>query len=60
MFPVFGCPEFELLLYLFQRMDDEMEWNVYLELTNGKLIGFDFVVSATGVIPNGDLVTNIQ
>ena len=57
MFPVF---RFGLFVYLFQKMDDEMEWNVYLELTNGKLIGFDFVVSATGVIPNGDLVTNIQ
>ena len=36
--------------------DDETSWNVFLELSNRKLIGFDFVVSATGVIPNGDLV----
>jgi hypothetical protein len=39
-----------------ERSDDEMNWNVYLELSNGKLIGFDFVVSATGVVPNGDMV----
>ena len=39
-----------------QKFDDELGWNVYLELTNGKMIGFDFVVSATGVFPNGDLV----
>jgi hypothetical protein len=38
------------------KVEDELKWNVYLELTNGKLIGFDFVVSATGVIPNGDVV----
>ena len=39
-----------------ERSDDETNWNVYLELSNGKLIGFDFVVSATGVVPNGDMV----
>ncbi len=38
------------------KVEDELKWNVYLELTNGKLIGFDFVVSATGVVPNGDMV----
>ncbi|XP_030576526.1 pyridine nucleotide-disulfide oxidoreductase domain-containing protein 1 isoform X2 [Archocentrus centrarchus] len=28
------------------------EWPVYVQLTNGKTFGCDFVVSATGVIPN--------
>nr|DBA30244.1 TPA: hypothetical protein GDO54_006252 [Pyxicephalus adspersus] len=28
------------------------EWPVYVELTNGKLYGCDFIVSATGVVPN--------
>jgi pyruvate/2-oxoglutarate dehydrogenase complex dihydrolipoamide dehydrogenase (E3) component len=28
------------------------EWPVYVELTTGKIIGCDFVVSATGAIPN--------
>ena len=32
------------------RVTDE-EWPVYVELTNGKTYGCDFVVSATGVRP---------
>ena len=28
------------------------DWPVYVELTNGKTIGCDLVVSATGVVPN--------
>ena len=27
-------------------------WPVYVELTNDKVYGCDFVVSATGVVPN--------
>lgn len=27
-------------------------WPVYIQLTNGKTFGCDFVVSATGVVPN--------
>lgn len=27
-------------------------WPVYVELTNGKVYGCDFIVSATGVTPN--------
>ncbi|XP_029463390.1 pyridine nucleotide-disulfide oxidoreductase domain-containing protein 1 [Rhinatrema bivittatum] len=27
-------------------------WPVYIELTNGKIYGCDFIVSATGVVPN--------
>ena len=36
--------------------DDLPPWNVYLELTNGKAYGCDFIVSATGVVPNGRLI----
>ena len=32
------------------------EWPVYVHLTNGKTYGCDLVVSATGVIPNSDVV----
>ena len=28
-------------------------WNIYVSLTNGSIFGCDFVVSATGVVPNG-------
>ncbi|XP_041114279.1 pyridine nucleotide-disulfide oxidoreductase domain-containing protein 1 isoform X2 [Polyodon spathula] len=31
---------------------DKELWPVYIELTNGKVYGCDFIVSATGVIPN--------
>ncbi|XP_062990869.1 pyridine nucleotide-disulfide oxidoreductase domain-containing protein 1 [Elgaria multicarinata webbii] len=31
---------------------DEEPWPVYVELTNGKIYGCDFIVSATGVVPN--------
>jgi len=40
-----------------QHFGDELEWNVFVELTNGKIFGVDFVVSATGVVPNGNLVS---
>lgn len=30
----------------------EGSWPVYVRLTNGKTFGCDFVVSATGVVPN--------
>ncbi|EDV26459.1 uncharacterized protein TRIADDRAFT_22271 [Trichoplax adhaerens] len=33
-------------------------WPIYVKLTNGKLYGCDFVISATGVTPNIDLVKN--
>ncbi|XP_053110004.1 pyridine nucleotide-disulfide oxidoreductase domain-containing protein 1 isoform X2 [Hemicordylus capensis] len=31
---------------------DQDLWPVYVELTNGKVYGCDFIVSATGVVPN--------
>ncbi|XP_014233292.1 pyridine nucleotide-disulfide oxidoreductase domain-containing protein 1 [Trichogramma pretiosum] len=32
------------------------EWPMYIELNNGKIIGCDIIVSATGVIPNSNIV----
>ena len=34
---------------------DAISWSVYVELTNGKFFGCDFVVSAIGVTPNVEL-----
>ncbi|XP_058276244.1 pyridine nucleotide-disulfide oxidoreductase domain-containing protein 1 isoform X2 [Hirundo rustica] len=31
---------------------DEVLWPVYVELTNGRIYGCNFIVSATGVVPN--------
>ncbi|KAM7022285.1 LOW QUALITY PROTEIN: pyridine nucleotide-disulfide oxidoreductase domain-containing protein 1-like [Passerculus sandwichensis] len=31
---------------------DEVLWPVYVQLTNGKIYGCNFIVSATGVVPN--------
>ena len=38
------------------KISEDANWNVYIELNNGKLFGCDFIVSATGVIPNGDKI----
>lgn len=38
---------------------DEKDYNVYVELTNGKIIGCDFVVSATGVVPGGAIFNHV-
>lgn len=35
---------------------EETSWPVYVELTNGKIFGCDFVVSAIGVTPNIELL----
>ncbi|XP_072530299.1 pyridine nucleotide-disulfide oxidoreductase domain-containing protein 1 isoform X2 [Salminus brasiliensis] len=37
-----------------QRTQDLGVWPVYAHLTNGKTYGCDFIVSATGVVPNTD------
>ncbi|CAK6949771.1 pyridine nucleotide-disulfide oxidoreductase domain-containing protein 1 isoform X1 [Scomber scombrus] len=34
------------------RTDTVGTWPVYIQLTNGKTFGCDFIVSATGVVPN--------
>lgn len=36
---------------------DDSDWDIYLELKNGKMYGCDFVVSATGVVPNTEPFT---
>ncbi|CAF3450868.1 unnamed protein product [Rotaria sp. Silwood1] len=38
-----------------QSSEEEIQWPVYVELTNGKIFGCDFVVSAIGVTPNVEL-----
>jgi hypothetical protein len=36
---------------------DETEWPVYVQLSNDKIIGCDFIVSATGVQPAVEIFT---
>lgn len=40
------------------KFDDENveKWPVYAQLTNGKVIGSDLIISATGVVPNSTMV----
>lgn len=38
------------------ELKEDSTWPVYVELSNGKIYGCDFVVSATGVTPNTDLL----
>ncbi|XP_061663401.1 pyridine nucleotide-disulfide oxidoreductase domain-containing protein 1 [Syngnathoides biaculeatus] len=42
----------EMLQSQTHRPETEGTWPVYVRLTNGKTVGCDFVVSATGVTPN--------
>lgn len=35
---------------------DDHSWPFFVKLTNGNIYGCDFIVSATGVIPNTDCV----
>ncbi|XP_070709879.1 pyridine nucleotide-disulfide oxidoreductase domain-containing protein 1 isoform X2 [Pempheris klunzingeri] len=42
----------EELLSSSQRAENVGSWPVYVQLTNGKTFGCEFVVSATGVVPN--------
>lgn len=37
------------------ELNDKENWPIYIKLTNEKIIGCDFIVSATGVIPNTDI-----
>ena len=34
---------------------EKEEWPIYIKLTNGKIIGCDLIISATGVVPNSNL-----
>ena len=38
---------------------DEKDFNVYVELSNGKVFGCDFIVSATGVVPAGEMFKHV-
>ena len=44
----------------FDKVSEETNWNVFIELSNGIIFGCDFIVSATGVIPNGDNIKLID
>lgn len=48
------CCELKRILPDIEIIDKE--WPVYIELTNGKIVGCDFIVSATGVEPNVDFI----
>ena len=54
---ILGREEFnhsDLVQEKIDSFEDEKDYNIYAELTNGKIIGCDFLVSATGVVPGGD------
>lgn len=38
-----------------KQLNSTEEWPIYIQLTNGKIIGCDLVISATGVIPNSGM-----
>jgi len=38
-----------------EQIDSTEKWPIYAKLTNGKIIGCDLIISATGVIPNSDI-----
>ncbi|XP_078098619.1 pyridine nucleotide-disulfide oxidoreductase domain-containing protein 1 isoform X1 [Sander vitreus] len=40
------------------QLENVGSWPVYIQLTNGKTFGCDFVVSATGVVPNTEPFLN--
>lgn len=45
---VLNCDQVDINI----KDSDKNNWPVYVTLTNGKVYGCDFIVSATGVIPN--------
>ena len=49
--------DFELSKRSETKRASSKAWPVYVELSNDKIYGCDIVVSATGVIPNGDLIS---
>ncbi|XP_012280693.1 pyridine nucleotide-disulfide oxidoreductase domain-containing protein 1 [Orussus abietinus] len=55
------CCEISKVLYPNELSEEERteQWPIYAKLTNGKVIGCDFIVSATGVIPHSQL-TGLQ
>ena len=49
--------DFELSELPETKSEHSKAWPVYVELSNDKIYGCDIVVSATGVIPNGDFIS---
>ena len=47
-----------LQIDMFSSSNSINDWPVYVKLSNGHLYGCDFIVSATGVIPNTDIIEN--
>lgn len=52
----YECEIAEIVNASEQTSDPAKKWPVYVVLTNGKTIGCDLVVSATGVTPNSDVL----
>ncbi|XP_047116793.1 pyridine nucleotide-disulfide oxidoreductase domain-containing protein 1 [Schistocerca piceifrons] len=46
--------------YHLKYNSEESDWPVFAELTNGIIYGCDFIVSATGVIPNTSFVKDLK
>lgn len=38
-----------------KQLNSTEKWPIYAQLTNDKIIGCDFIISATGVVPNSDI-----
>ena len=47
-----------LQIDMFSSSNSINDWPVYVKLSNGHLYGCDFIVSATGVLPNTDIIEN--
>jgi pyruvate/2-oxoglutarate dehydrogenase complex dihydrolipoamide dehydrogenase (E3) component len=43
--------------WLLALPEDQRHWKVYLRLCDGRIMGADFVVSATGVSPSGAAIS---
>jgi len=53
-FKASGLDEFQI-----NNEETDKTWNVYVKLTSGRVYGCDFIVSATGVNPAGDLYRDV-
>ena len=49
----------DVTMTLVDRKLDGQDWPLFVELTNGQFVGCDFVVSATGVVPNVDIFKDL-
>lgn len=48
--------EVEIVSINAERSGESENWPIFVKLSNGKIYGCDFVVSATGVIPNSESI----